>query len=667
MNHNLLGNLALTGLKNNKKAVLPYILASAFTVMVMHILLSLIDSKYIMRDGVAVFKGANNIVMFVSIGSIVVGIFAVIFLFYGNQFVMKGYKKEIGLYGVLGLSRKNVSTVMALESLIISTSSIVLGVVAGAFMNKLMVLWLYRIIKQPFVSGMDFSLRGTMFTVIFFAIVFGICLIHNLLTVRLGNPIELLKSDNIGEKEPKVKYILLIIGTITLLLGYMIALSTDNTFVALGNLFKAMILVTIATYALFIAGSIFVLKLLKRNKKYYYQTKHFISVSNLMYRMKHNAAGLASICILSTGVILLLVCSTALFMLGEQNINSMFRRDVVLHGMNDEGVTLDEYDAVVTKAVKEAGISDSDRIVRKYYMDICNVSADGSIEYYTKGSYDFTSMRVLYVLTLDEYNLYTGQKETLDAGEILRYSAGAKVKAGENLNIYGSDYKIKKKISSKCLEEVFDPSMSLFDEEIIVIADNAEKEKLLSQNPESFVGFDQVYVGFNVSKETSYEQIGILKDTIIKAPFEASVTYKEDERSTFYSIYGGIFFVGIFLAALFLIATVMIIFYKQMSEGFEDKKRFEILSNAGLSEREAKGVIKSQVMLMFFLPVATAIIHMIVASKIIRLFLGMILYVDTLTFNLAIIVVSLIFLGVYTLVYNITSKQYYNIVYGKEA
>ena len=665
MNNNLLSRLAFTGLKNNKKAVFPYVLVSAITVMVFHILQSLIDSKFIAKDGRTAFYGAEYLVLFMGFGSIAVGIFAVIFIFYGNQFVMKGRKKELGLYGVLGLSKKDVSFVLFIENLIMSAFAIGGGILAGIFLNKLAVLLLYRIVKQPMVHGMDFSLKATMLTAVFFIIIFTGCFIYNVLTVRLGNPIEILRSENIGEKEPKVKYILLIIGIVTIAGGYFMALSAKNTMAALSSLFVAILLVTIGTYALFISGTIFVLKMLKKNKNYYYKTKHFISISNLMFRMKHNAAGLASICILSTGVILLLVCSTALMMLGEQNIDSMFKKDVMIRGLETENGSVSDCEAAIDEALAAAGVADSDRVSASFYSNACAVSAEG-LEVQPRDSYDFSKIRVIYILTADDYNLYTGETANLEPGEIYRYSSADKVKDGDRLKIFGDEYIVKKSIEKSGLEEFFDASMSLFGKEVIIVANADEKEALIAKDFGSYSKEDQYYIGFNVSSDTSIEQIQTVKDTL-RGRFDNLVfRYKEEERAAFYSLYGGTFFVGIFLASLFLIATVMIIFYKQMSEGMEDKKRFEILSNAGLSDKEARGVIKSQVMLMFFLPVCTAIIHMMFASNILRLFIASILIVDTLTFNMAVAIVSLVFIGIYAFVYSITSKQYYNIVYGEK-
>ncbi|MBE5860096.1 MAG: ABC transporter permease [Butyrivibrio sp.] len=668
MNSNLLRRLAFNGLRNNKKTVLPYVLVSAVTIMVFHILMSLVYSRFLINNGTPVFYGADYIVLFLHIGSIAVAIFAMIFLLYGNRFVQKSGKKEIGLYGVLGLSRKNVSRILLIQSSVQALSSMALGILASIFVNKLVVLFLYKLVHQPVVKGMEFSLRATVITVIFFGLIFISLFILNLLEVRLGNPIDLLKSENYGEKEPKTKVFLLVIGIVTLFAGYFIAVSIESTFSAISSLFTAIILVTIGTYALFISGTIFVLKMLKKNKKYYYQTRHFISLSNLIFRMKHNAAGLASICILSTAVILLMVCSSALVMLGEQNINSMFRRDIVTWCQNDGSLSIESINKIIDETLLEGNVEGTEKIVRLYHEDLCCGDEKG-LTPLIKMTADYSQMRVMYLITADQYNEYTGENISLGEDEIFRYSSADKVKEG-SFSIFGENYQIKEKIGNECLVETFDPSMGLFGKEIIVVSDENTidslmdaKNRCLNGETTLFDGYDNCYFGFNVPKDVDQSKVDIVRSELSSKIGNTKIRCKAEEKKVFYSIYGGTFFVGVFLAALFLIATVMIIFYKQMSEGIEDKKRFEILSNAGLSDKEAKGVIRNQVMIMFFLPAVCAIIHIIFASRILRLFLAMILYVDTFTFNMAIAVVSLIFLGTYALVYRITSMQYYGIVY----
>ena len=668
MNNHLLSKLAISGIQNNKKTVFPYIGVSAITVMLFEILRAMIHSRYIINDSKPAFYGANYIVIFLMIGSFAVAFFSSIFMFYGNQFVMKSRRKEIGLYGILGLSKKHVTVVLLIESLIEAVASIGIGIVGGAFLNKLMVMFLYRLTHQQPVKGLEFPVTAFVETFVFFMAVFAACLIYNLFTIRVGKPIELLKSESTGEKEPKVKGILLVVGLACLVLGYYTALSTSSTFDAMGKLMKSILLVMIATYALFVAGSIFVLKLLKKNKKYYYQTKNFISISNLLFRMKHNAVGLASICILSTGVILLMVCSGALMALGEQNINEMFKQDVMIRGDKNDEYSEDKYLAAIENAIKANGVQPGEITYREFSGTTCLGENNVLLSVDTQNEmYDFSHMRVVYVMTVDNYNRYAGTNETLGSHEILRYSQNDKDEAGDVVTIFGKNFVEKDEIDTTGVDTIFDSTMTLFGKEVIIVSDETVMSQMVVDSGLYADGNETIYMGFDSEKMDDAQFEAFAASVQSELGDELSVRYKQQERSFFYGILGGAFFVGIFLAILFLIETVMIIYYKQMSEGFEDQKRFKILSNAGLTEKEVKQTIRNQVRIIFFLPVGTAIIHMLVASKILRLFMNMLVMVDTLTFFLATLAVCLIFVAVYTLVYKMTSKQYYNIVYGAEA
>ena len=619
MNHKLLTKFVFSGMQKNKKTLIPYLLAGTMTVMIYYILQSLAHCPYIYKDGVEAFYGAQIISILLEISGQIVAVFAAVFLFYTNQFMIRSRKKEMGLYGVLGMSKKNITYILAAESLINALISIVTGIMMGTFLNKLMLLILYKIINQPPVNGLFFSVEALKSTLVLFVILFAVSLIYNVASIRVGKPIALLQSDRTGEKEPKVKVPIFILGIITLTAGYKLALSAKSIGGAVNILFVSILLVVIATYCLFTAGSIFVLKCMKKNPKFYYKTKNFISVSNLMFRMKHNAAGLASICVLSTGVILLLTCGFSLMMLIGKNIDDRYPTDIK-----------------VAETVSEAG----------------------------KGMDDI----VTYLLSAADYNEYADMNLTLKDDEILIYSSGNEWKKGDNLNFMGKEYTVAGEAEYSAIRYIIDSTMSIFEREILVFPDNEQICALMAEagqrvNPDEY----EVFIGYQLEKALTEEQMETVRALMeLGGLNREAIRFKSEEMSAFYSIYGGIFFVGMFLAALFLMATVMIIYYKQMSEGYEDQKRFQILSNVGLTEKEAKESIRTQVMLLFYLPVAAAIMHMIVASSVVRLFLRMILIVDAFTFDMAIAIVSMIFLVIYTIVYKITSREYYKIVNRKD-
>lgn len=651
MNHKLLTKFVFSGMQKNKKTLIPYLLAGTMTVMIYYILQSLAHCPYIYKDGVEAFYGAQIISILLEISGQIVAVFAAVFLFYTNQFMIRARKKEMGLYGVLGMSKKNITYILAAESLIHALTSIITGIMMGTFLNKLMLLILYKIINQPPVNGLFFSVEALKSTLVLFVILFAVSLIYNVASIRVGKPIALLQSDRTGEKEPKVKVPVFILGIITLTAGYKLALSAKSIGGAVNILFVSILLVVIATYCLFTAGSIFILKCMKKNPKFYYKTKNFISVSNLMFRMKHNAAGLASICVLSTGVILLLTCGFSLMMLIGKNIDDRYPTDIkVAETVSEAGKGMDDF-AAMNKALQQDGIVTTDQIYRQY-RNIMVTEKDGKQKIADPDTFDsdIASDIVTYLLSAADYNEYANMDLTLKDDEILIYSSGKEWKKGDNLNFMGKEYTVAGEADYPAIRYIIDSTMSIFEREIIVFPDEYE-----------------VFIGYQLEKALTAEQMETVRVLMeLSGLNREAIRFKSEEMSAFYSIYGGIFFVGMFLAALFLMATVMIIYYKQMSEGYEDQKRFQILSNVGLTEKEAKESIRTQVMLLFYLPVAAAIMHMIVASSVVRLFLRMILIVDTFTFNMAIAIVSMIFLVIYTIVYKITSREYYKIVNRKD-
>lgn len=631
-------------MQKNRKTLIPFLIAGTLTVLIFYILQSLAYCPYIYHKGVEAFYGAQTIAIILELSSQITAFFAVLFLFYANQFLIKGRKKEMGLYGVLGMSKKNITYIMTTETILQAVLCMTVGMLAGTFLNKLMLLVLYKIIGQTPVEGLFFSVKAFRNTVILFGSIFAFCLLYNVRSIRVGNPVTLLQSDHTGEKEPKVKTLAFLLGVVTLAAGYYLALSAQSASEAIGSLFLSVLLVVIATYCLFTAGTIFILKRLKRNPKFYYKTKNFISVSNLMFRMKHNAAGLASICILSTGVILLLSCGSSLMLLGEKNIDRRYPTDIkaVLKVTGDEQGQ-EEMDGI-TAALKTSGIQTTEEVYRQYKRIM--LLKDGEKQTYAAPDMMYSDMNSCidtYLLTADDYNRYAGTSEKLSEDQVLIYNSDKEWKSGDSLNFLGKEYTVAGKVDFQSVFYVIDPTMSLFELEILVFASEAQINSFLEQAEQ---------------QETFTQNVSTTLPDV-------DIHFKAEERLFFYNIYGGAFFVGIFLAVLFLMATVLIIYYKQMSEGYEDQKRFQILSNVGLTEKEAKKSIQTQVKLLFFLPVGAAVIHMIAASNVIRLFLRMVLVVDAVTFNLAIAVVCVIFLLVYSLVYNITSRVYYKIIHTK--
>jgi len=663
VNHKLLRKLAFTNIKTNHKTLVPFLIASALTVMIFYILSSLSFCPYIYLNKIEAFKGAQTIAIFLEFGSYIVGVFSVIFILYANNFVMKERRREIGLYGILGLSKKNILMLLGIETLMYAFVSILTGILLGTVLNKIMLLFLYKTIGQATINGFFISTRALARSLILFGIIFTICLAYNVSTISLGNPIELLRSNKMGEKEPQVKWITLVVGIVTTAFGYYIALSTKSTMSAVEYFLAAALLVMAGTYCLFTSGSIFLLKVLKNNKNYYYKTKHYISVSNLLYRMKHNAAGLASICILSTGVIILMTCASSLMALGEKNLALQFPMDVMISAKGVEADDKLNYFNDMIKILEKNDVDYQDARVYGYLHTMTANTPGSLLKVDIINVEKIDDIATAYLFSQDTYNLVEEENITLAENEILYYSSS--IPQGDTIRIGQRDFKIVGSLKTDKIKEIKDISMSLFSDAFIVFCDIDVMREIFYNLEIEGMGYDgsyEILTGFNLKSDLTEEQIAAIRGNLSENPATQKISFVEEDRNFFYNTYGGAFFVGVFLAILFVMATVLIIYYKQMSEGLEDRERYSILKNVGLTDKEVRATIKNQVMILFFLPVVTSIIHMIVASNIVRLFLGTILLVDGPTFALTIAIVSLIFLLLYGIVYKITSREYYHLV-----
>lgn len=667
MNLRLYGRLALNNVKKNARTVFPYLFAGILSVLMYFVISSMAFNEYIYdyTTGVEAFEGAQMVAIIMEMCSGIIAFFSILFLLYANQFIMRNRKKELGLYGILGLAKSNIAIIMVLETLLVTGIVIGVGLSLGIFLNKIMLLLLYKILNQPPVAGFFLNSEVVKDTVVLFVVIYTAILVYNIFQVNVSQPIALIRSEKTGEQEPKVKWGIFLVGVITLVAGYGLALSCDNTSEAFSYLFTSVILVVIGTYCLFIAGSIFFLKQLRKNKRFYYKTKNFVSVSGLLYRMKHNAAGLAAICVLSTGVILLMACGISLFMLGESSIDKMYPRDLGFAVIDSSSAEREEITELVNSSATESGVVITEAVAYEFY-NMMIYRQENCLEY-REAFFSMNEMYDLYVMTQEEYNRVTGESISLGRGEILAYNNKEKY---EEIILPESTWKVVGEASQDVLSDIQDSAMALFNRLLLVVADETEIVELCKTAEGAVVAdayMTRQYYGCNLANGDDREAVNAMVDSVIQGVSEKGygihATVKAEVEAYFYGLYGGAFFVGIFLSVFFLVATVLIIYYKQISEGYEDQKRYEILEKVGMTEAEIKATIKRQVMLMFFLPVGTAIVHMLVATKIIRLFLSFAIVIDMTTFIIAIAVTSLLFVLVYALVYRVTSREYYKIVY----
>lgn len=650
--------MAITNMFKNGKIYLPYLITTIGSMMFYYILSSIGSNPNIfnLATGAEAFKGATILCGILQSGSFASAIFIFIFLLYANSFVLKHQKNQMGLYRVLGIERKHMIRIIVTEELLIFVVGIVAALFLGILFDKLALALLFQIIGQPLPAGFYFNINAIIQTLILTGCIALIILVFNTFSILSTKDIELLKSEKVGEKEPKNRPLQAVLGAVCLAAGYYIALKSMNAGTAINNFFPAALLVMVATYTLFTAGSISILKMLKKNKKFYYQTKHFISVSGMLYRMKQNATGLATICILSTATIIVLSAGMSLYANGERGINERFPRELLLDVATKSGDSVDE---CLQDAMRKEDFAAEDVVRCTYGTSIFEKTDTGIKTLDTVQFSGFENMPDTYILTLAEYNRFNQTNETLDNGEIFLYSSND-FYTKDTLTYLDTTYQIKGVANKECLRYIKNSTMSLFSDLLLVVPDEEVFEKFMSAYPEA-VG---TWVGFN-SKHSEQECVAFMEavSQVFSANgLECQFMIKVQEEQAFYSMYGGIMFIGAVLGILFILCTVMIIYYKQISEGYEDRERFLIMQKVGMSKEEVRSVIHTQVMLVFFLPLVTAIIHSAVALQIVENCLRMVVVVHGPTFILSVVVTCVIFSIAYMIVYKITSREYYKIV-----
>ena len=641
MNNFIYEKLAVTNLKNNRKTYVPYIFTGVLTVMMFYI----IDA---LSGGEGITQNTLKICLQYATGVIIV--FAVIFLFYTNSFLIKRRKKEIGVYNILGMGKRHIARMMAVETILTAGISILGGLVFGIIFGKLMYLLLLKILHNS--VDMQFSVNGTAIvqTVILFAGIFLLTYLYNILQIQLVNPVELLHGGNQGEKEPKSRWLLVIVGVAALGNGYWIALTTEAPLEALLKFFVAVVCVIIGTYALFIAGSIVVLKILRKNKAYYYNPKHFTSVSGMIYRMKQNGAGLANICVLSTMVLVMVSTTVSLYAGMEDILDSRFPRDVSIVCNEADTNKEETLQRLIKEQCEKAGVKITDR-VRYRYGSMNAVLKGNNLEkveqYYPDNHFYYVEM-----ITQEEYNRIEKQNVSLKEQEILTYTTNGKC-GKKQINIAGQNYQVKKELSEMTSQP---KSTAEMYKTLYIVFANAEQIERI----ESFSYADKFNLkGDDGKQKETLEQIQ--NEFYEKFP-DGTMESRMLSRSSFYELYGGLFFIGIYLGSMFIMATVLIIYYKQISEGYDDRERYQIMQKVGMSKKEVKRSIRSQVLSVFFLPLVVAAIHVAVAFKVMTKILGVLNLTNVSLFAVCTIITIAVFAVFYIIVYSITAKEYYRIV-----
>ncbi len=652
--------LALINIKKHSKTYIPYILTCICTIIMYYIVYSL--SK---NSALNSMSGGEQLKIILSLGANTVGFFSLIFLFYTNSFLIKRRKKEFGLFNILGMEKKHISKIIFFETFYVAIISYISGLLGGILLGEFMRLILLKLLHLDINIAFEISFSAIISTIILFGIIFALTLLNTLRQIHLANPIELLHSKSTGEREPKSKWILAILGVICLGIGYYISLTTESPLDALYLFFVAVILVIIGTYCLFTSISIVVLKLLRKNKNYYYQTRHFTSISGMIYRMKQNAVGLANICILSTAVLVMLSTTVSLYVSMEDVIRTRFNRNIII---NSNGISQEEADKLDDIADITTKNIDKLNIIQYRYVNL--VTLQNGSNFTVNYNYTSKDSAKLECVTLDEYNKTADKSATLKDDEVLLYCIKGSI-PDDTITLGNTNLKIKERIST----DNTDYSTSNYSSYNIyyIVVSNID---ILKEIYENLANIDisqndldniySYYYGFDVDKNVdSQTQIDFVSDfnkTLNENNIPAHCEGAESSRKNFYSLYGGLFFLGIFLGLLFIMATVLIIYYKQISEGYDDKERFAIMQKVGMSHMEVKKTIQSQVLTVFFLPLATAVIHIAFAFRVISKLLVLLNLNNVTLFIKCTAITILIFTVFYAIVYGLTARTYYKIV-----
>ena len=675
--------MAWNNIRKNYRFYIPQILTGTGLLACLYIVYTLKADERIIS-----IPGGDYMPIFMSIGTAIISLLSVILILYTNSFLMRQRKREYGLYNVLGMEKRHIGKILFCETVLSGGCAILLGSGFGVLFYKLCSLLICSIFQTDIIFGFDFLTWKTILPpAAFFALLYWFAYMVNRIGIARMKPVEMLVSRQTGEKEPKVKGLIFILGLVTLISGYVISIVTTNPLAALLRFFVAVFLVIVGTYFLFTAGSVFVLKALRKNQKYYYSKKHLPSVSGLLYRMKQNAVGLASICILATGVLVMISTTVSLYSGMQETLDSNYPQDLYLscdwYAEDDipHHVPGDILDQIVRASADKYGVGVKETVKQKY-LEVSYLF-DGK-EFLTKNdpAYDVSKLANVVYIPESTYTELTGQTIGLKADEIavkiMSTTFGATKIPEESVTIHGKSYAVKEMLSYFPIES----SMAMISPSCygIVVADDAELNRIdLAQKEDygeyasqmteriavvydnrekaSSVGWDMQTELFTGLETYAKEQPGWSGEN------EANCQSYWDAREAVIGMYGTLLFLGIILGLVCLFATVLIIYYKQISEGYEDRDRYQIMKKVGMSDGEIRQTIRSQTLLVFFLPLVFAGIHTAFAFPMLDRLLHLILLSSTTLFIVCTLITFAVFALIYVIIYSMTAKTYYKIVY----
>lgn len=669
--------IALSGIVKNRRTYGPYLLSCIGMVMMYYILLFLMES-----DRVAAMKGGDTLQTMLSLGSGVYMVFIVIFLFYTNSFLIKNRKREFGLYNILGMGKGNLARVLIWESLMMAVVSLAGGLLCGILFSKFAELCMARILDGEISMSFSIEFSPVKNTLLLFVCVFALILLNALFQVGKSKPIDLINSEAAGEKPPRANWVLAVLGLAILGSAYYIAVTIEDPMSAFLLFFIAVGMVILATYLLFIAGSVVLCRILQKNRRYYYKANHFVSVSSMMYRMKRNGAGLASICILGTMVLVMLSSTTCMYFGNEDRLSTRYPRQIELYCyISGEDYVhsekcIEQIKAAAAQALQDQGMEKEEEVAYGYLCVSVLLQEDRCLldEEKINSLLDYNDVRDVCFVSLEDYNRITGNEETLESGEALLYSPRSSY-VYDTITVDGCEtWNIKKQV--KGFVDNGNVMASIISPIYLVVPDFRETVGSIRAELESRgygLPSEIYYYGLDITEDEEAQQI-LAGD--ISSRLDALAGEDEDfvsvarycraaEKADFYALYSGLFVLGILLGIVFLAATVLIMYYKQVTEGYEDQSKFDIMQRVGMTKKEIRSSIRSQMFTVFLAPLLLAGVHTAFAFPIVQKLLLIFGVINTKLLIWTSIVCFLVFALFYSIVYSVTSRAYYGIVSGK--
>lgn len=664
---------ALDSLRKNKRWYLPYALACILMQAMLYIIAALAD-----HPGLGIMMGGTTLGMFLFFGIWVVAIFSAIFLTYTHGFVMKQRRSEFGLYHVLGMEKRHIARILLMETLLVAAGTMVAALAVGIALNKLALLGLVRLLGAEIPLGFRVSMQAIKLCVTIFGVIHLLLFLGGVWSLRKANAVDLLGSSRTGEREPKARWLLAALGVLTVAVGYYISVVTEDPVMAIALFFVAVVLVIVGTYLLFIAGSTAWLKLMQKRKGYYYKTRHFINVSGMLYRMKQNAAGLASICVLSTMVLVTVSATTSLYLGMQDNLELLYPREygVQIHlrpgEFSSEAFLLNGAQSLEEEVTRRGGAVENPLYFQTIqYPSVLRDGAYMPVE-------EEEAVYAISAACLEDYNAMTGGNLSLRDDQALVFTGAKTVYSADTINVLGQTYTVTDCVQDEAAQIMF-LNNSVYEGIGVVVPTRQALQDLYTtlrqfDGMEALTWVTQYFFDAPGLLPMDEEGQAMLEVMQANGLDEAAPGYdmlmlqfvsRAGDGLNYAAIFAGLFFAGIFLSVMFLLATILIIYYKQISEGLQDARRFEIMKKVGLSDKEIRRSIHSQVMTVFFLPLLTAGLHCAFSFPIIDRMLAVLSMTNTRGFVICMALCFAAFAVIYVLVYTITARAYYQVVSGR--